>query len=49
MRGKGLQIKGVELVGGAKMEWHQSDDAMEVILPGAGAGEVCLCVESDDQ
>jgi alpha-L-fucosidase len=37
--GKGLQIKSVELVGGTKVEWRQSDDAMEVILPGAAPGK----------
>jgi alpha-L-fucosidase len=37
--GKGLQIRSVELVGGAKVEWRQGDDAMEVVLPGAAQGK----------
>jgi alpha-L-fucosidase len=37
--GKGLQIKSVELVDGEKVEWRQSDDAMQVILPGAAPGK----------
>ena len=37
---KGLQIANVDLIGSsAKLEWHRTDDALEVKLPAAGPGK----------
>jgi alpha-L-fucosidase len=37
---KGLKITNVELIGsGAKVEWHHSDDALEVTLPASAPGK----------
>ena len=34
-----MQIKNVEVLGGAKVEWRQSDDAVEMQLPRSAAGK----------
>ena len=43
---KGLQITNVELIGSrAKIEWHQSDDALDVKLPASAPGKYAYALK----